>query len=94
MPPGLYRGKIIDQYFTQSEKGTDGFTLVFRLLENLDHPEMPVASGPRKLTMWITDASKSIVWRQLDALGYTGKTFDGLNPTYRAFTISATRRSR
>jgi hypothetical protein len=83
---GRYRVRIQDQCFVESrQKGTPGFLLSFRVLENLDNPEAPVKSYLRNTTLWITERTKPRVLHQLHELGYKGSTLSGVDPDNPGF---------
>jgi hypothetical protein len=83
---GRYRVQIIDQYFTESShRGTPGFLLTFRVLRNLDDPEVAVRPYQRSTTLWLTKNTKPRVLHELHKLGYPGDTLQGVDPDVEGF---------
>jgi hypothetical protein len=83
---GRYQVRIVNQRLTKSKlKGTLEFTLDFRVLHNLDQPELSVKSYQRDTTLWITDKTAKRVLHELHVLGYAGRDLRGVDPDTEGF---------
>jgi hypothetical protein len=82
---GMYMAKVVDQYLTESKKGTPAFVLRFRLLCNLDEPETPLEKYQRDLIWWLTPKMVEWLKRDLASLGYSGPDLNGIDPDVPGF---------
>jgi hypothetical protein len=88
---GTYLVEITNQNFTENKEGKPGFVIFFKLLARIEESETgeksetPVDPLKRDITLWIDNDTKGRVWRHLDELGFTGKSFYQLRPEVKGF---------
>jgi hypothetical protein len=77
---GPYKCRVLDQGFNEAKTGTAQFWLKFLVLERIEPFNDGIEQFSRTAYFPITEKTADRLMHDLHTLGYTGHTFDGLDP--------------